>query len=95
LYASAVIDKDNAKVYIKLVNTSRSAKSVKINLEGVSFQKNGEIETLKSKGLYDYNSISNPKLIYPVSNPVVISGKKLAVNLDAISVNVITLGYKK
>ena len=95
LYASAVIDKDNAKVYIKLVNTSRSAKSVKINLEGVSFQKNGEIETLKSKGLYDYNSISNPKLIYPVSNPVVISGKKLAVNLDAISVNVITLAYKK
>ncbi|MCX6328495.1 MAG: alpha-L-arabinofuranosidase [Bacteroidia bacterium] len=95
LYASAVIDKSNAKVYIKLVNTSRSAKSVKINLEGVSFQKNGEIETLKSKGLYDYNSVSNPKLIYPLSNPVVISGKKLAVNLDAISVNVITLAYKK
>jgi alpha-L-arabinofuranosidase len=95
LYASAVIDKDNAKVYIKLVNTSRSVKSVKINLEGVSFQKNGEIETLKSKGLYDYNSVSNPKLIYPVTNPVVISGKKLAVNLDAISVNVIILAYKK
>jgi hypothetical protein len=45
--------------------------------------------------LYDYNSVSNPKLIYPVSNPVVISGKKLAVNLDAISVNVIILAYKK
>jgi alpha-L-arabinofuranosidase len=95
LYASAVIDKGNAKVYIKLVNTSRSAKSVKINLEGVSFRNNGEIETLKSKGLYDYNSISNPKLVFPVTNPVVISGKKLAVNLDAISVNVITLAYKK
>jgi alpha-L-arabinofuranosidase len=94
LYASAVIDKSDSEIYIKLVNTSVSAKSVKINLEGLSFLKSGEIETLKSKGLFDYNSVSNPRLISPVYSQVVISGKKLTVNLEPVSVNVITVPYK-
>jgi len=95
LYASAVIDKSDSEIYIKLVNTSVSAKSVKINLEGLSFLKSGEIETLKSKGLYDYNSVSNPRLVSPVYSQVVISGKKLTVILEPVSVNVITVPYKR
>jgi alpha-L-arabinofuranosidase len=95
LYASAVIDKDNSKVYVKIVNVSRSVKSVRINLEGLPFLKSGEIETLKAKGLYDFNSISNPKNVSPVISPVAISGKKLTVNLNAISVNVLTLPFRK
>ena len=95
LYASATVDKTNAEVYIKLVNTSASAKSVRVNLEGLSFLKNGEIETLKAKGLYDFNSIANPKLIYPSSKPVTVSAKKIDTSLEARSVNVIVLNYKK
>ena len=95
LYASATIDKNSAEVYIKLVNTSTSAKSVRINLEGLSFMKNGEIGTLKANGLYDFNSMANPKLIYPVSKPVTISSKKIDTNLEGRSVNVIILQYKK
>lgn len=95
LYASATIDKNTAEVYIKLVNASASAKSVRVNLEGLSFLKNGEIETLKAKGLYDFNSITNPKLIYPSSKPVTISAKKIDTSLEARSVNVIVLNYKK
>lgn len=88
-------DKNTAEVYIKLVNASASAKSVRVNLEGLSFLKNGEIETLKAKGLYDFNSITNPKLIYPSSKPVTISAKKIDTSLEARSVNVIVLNYKK
>lgn len=95
LYASATIDRKEAKVYIKLINASASGKQVRLNLTGLTFLKNGEMETLKAKGLYEFNSISNPKLIYPVTRPVTIASKKLDTSLDPRSVNVIILNYKK
>jgi alpha-L-arabinofuranosidase len=95
LYASATIDKNASKVCIKLVNTSSSVKPVRINLEGLSFQATGTIETLKAKGLNEFNSITNPKLIYPSTAQVTVSSKKVDTNLDARSVNVIVLEYKK
>ncbi|MCX6333722.1 MAG: alpha-L-arabinofuranosidase [Bacteroidia bacterium] len=95
VYASAVIDKTNFNLYIKIVNVSKSTKSVNFNLEGASYAKSGEIETLKAKGMYDYNSISNPKNISPVTRTIAVSGKKLAVMLDPSSVNVVTLPFKK
>jgi alpha-N-arabinofuranosidase len=95
LYASASIDKNNAKVYIKLVNVSSSTKNIRINLEGLSILKNGEMETLKSKKLYEYNTIENPKRIYPAFSTVTVAGRKISTNLDPRSVNVMTLGYKK
>jgi alpha-L-arabinofuranosidase len=95
LYTSASIDRNDLKIYIKLVNTSSSSKSVRVNLEGLSFLKNGEIEILKSDMLNDYNSVANPKLIYPFSRSVTVSSRKIITSLDRRSVNVITLGYKK
>ena len=95
LFASATIDKNDSKVYIKLVNTSAGMKPVNLKTEGVSFLKNGEMETLRATALYDYNSAANPKLIYPSSKTVTITGKKLKVILEPMSVNVIILDYKK
>jgi alpha-N-arabinofuranosidase len=95
LYANAAIDRKEAKVYIKLVNTSAIAKQIRLNLSGLTFMNNGEIETLKAKGLYNFNSISNPRIIYPVTRPVTLTSKKLDTNLDPRSVNVIILKYKK
>ncbi len=95
LYASATIDKTNSKVIIKLVNTSSSASFVRISLEGLNFVKTGKIEILKASGLYDYNTIENPRLIYPLSGTVTVSAKKVNRSLDPRSVNVIVLDYKK
>jgi alpha-L-arabinofuranosidase len=95
LYASGTIDKNEGKVYIKIVNASNSVKAVKINLEGISAGKEGVLETLKSNGLYDFNSMANPKLIYPASKQLAITSKKINIALDPISVNVIILNYKK
>jgi alpha-N-arabinofuranosidase len=95
LYASATIDKNNAKVYIKLVNTSVKTRPVLLNTEGSSILKNGEISTLKAGGLYDYNSVSIPKLIYPSSKPVTVTARKLNLNLEPRSANVIILDYKR
>jgi alpha-N-arabinofuranosidase len=95
LYASASSDGSTGELYIKLVNTSKSAKPVRIAPEGYSFQKMGVIETLTSAGLFDYNTIEKPKLIYPAEKKISIEGKKLMVTLDPWSVNVIVFKYKK
>jgi alpha-N-arabinofuranosidase len=95
LYASATIDKNTGKAYVKLVNSSASARYVNINLEGQTFAADAVLVTLKSKGLYDYNSMSDPQHIFPTGKSVAITGKKINLLLDAISVNVIILTYKK
>jgi alpha-N-arabinofuranosidase len=93
LYASAVIDKNERGVYIKLVNTSLSPIYVRLNMSGLNFGKEGTLEILKSKGLYDFNSVSDPPKIYPVSRPVTIASRKLDTSLDPRSVNIVILKY--
>jgi alpha-L-arabinofuranosidase len=95
LYASATIDKNAGKVYIKLVNASSIVRNAKINPGGLSFGTDGVLVTLKSKGLYEYNSMSDPQHIFPTGKSVTIAGKKIDLYLDAISVNVLILTYKK
>ncbi len=95
LFASGTIDKDSSRVYIRLINTSSTARSVQLNTSGASVMKTGEISILRSDGLYDYNSISDPKLIYPSSKPVTITGGKLNLQLEPRSASVVILGYKR
>jgi alpha-L-arabinofuranosidase len=95
LYASATVDNTASKVYIKLVNTSAAAKTIRINLEGFSFSETGTIETLKARGLYEFNSVNNPRLIYPSTTQVKVSSRKITQVVDPRSVNVLTLDYKK
>jgi alpha-L-arabinofuranosidase len=95
LYASASTDGNTGELYIKLVNTSKSAKPVRIAPAGYSFQKTGMIETLKSASLYDFNSIEKPEMIYPADKQILMDGKKLTVILDPWSVNVIVLKYER
>ena len=95
LYSSATIDKNSGKVYIKLVNISSEVRSVSLNLQGLSFSKDCLLETLKSEDRYSYNSISNPWLIYPATKTLAITGKKINIAVDPISVNVFILNYKK
>jgi alpha-N-arabinofuranosidase len=94
LYASSTLDKTNKCIYIKLVNTSHSSKSINLNLEGASFAKTGEMEILKAKNLTDFNTVADPFLISPLTVQINLSGKKLPVNLDPSSVNVIILKMK-
>lgn len=95
LYSSATIDKNAGKVYIKLVNISSVVRSVSLNLQGLSFSKDCLVESLKSSDRYSYNSISNPRLIYPETKTLAITGKKINIAVDPISVNVFILNYKK
>ena len=95
LYASATIDKNTGKVYLKLINVSSKPKYANVNLEGLSFNPDGVMVSLKSKGLYEYNSISDPQHIFPNGKQIAITGKRISQYLDPISVNVLILTYKK
>ncbi len=95
LYASGTINSISGDVFIKLVNSSSKVKPLQINLQGLSFSKKVEMETLKAEDLYDFNTLDNPTLIYPISKELGITGKKINIALDPISVNVIKLKYKK
>jgi alpha-L-arabinofuranosidase len=95
LYASATIDKNAGKLYLKLINVSGKPKYANVNLEGISFNPDGVMVTLKSKKLNDFNSMSDPKHIFPNGRQIAISGKRASLSLDPISVNVLILSYKK
>jgi alpha-L-arabinofuranosidase len=95
LYASATFDKNAGKAYIKLVNVSRSPKYSMITLEGPSFGTDGVWLTLKSEGLNDFNSMSDPQHIFPTGRQIAITGKKLDISMSPISVNVLILSVKK
>jgi alpha-N-arabinofuranosidase len=95
LYASATIDKNAGKVYVKLINVSLRAKYAKVSPEGYSFGTNGVLVTLKAKGLYEYNSMAEPQRIFPTGKSIPVTANKIDVYLDPISVNVVILSYKK
>jgi alpha-L-arabinofuranosidase len=95
LYSSATIDRNAGKLYIKLINVSAKTQIIRLNLQGLTFKKYVTFETLKSKNLYDYNSITNPKMIFPVTGTLAMTGKKINIDVDPISVNVFILNYSK
>jgi alpha-L-arabinofuranosidase len=95
LYASATIDKNAGKVYVKVVNSSSSSKYLLFNLEGKSFLKDGVHVILKSKNKYDYNSITDPTLIFPAGRQIETPEKNMNISLDPISLNVVILTLKK
>jgi alpha-N-arabinofuranosidase len=95
IYASATFDKNAGKAYIKLINVSRSPKYSKISLEGPSFGTDGVWLTLKSEGLYDFNTMTDPQRIFPTGRQIAITDKKIDISMSPISVNVLILSVKK
>jgi len=95
LYSSATLDENTGKIYLKIINISSAQKTLDIDLQGKSFDKEFILETLKSDNRYSYNSISGPKTIYPDSKSLAITGKKINIAVDPISVNVFILSSKK
>jgi alpha-L-arabinofuranosidase len=94
LYSSSTIDMKNGKLYIKIVNSSDKIKHVALSLGSLPYEKTAVKETLKSNNKDDFNSIANPKLVYPVSEPAIVKGRKINANLDAASVNVFIIDFK-
>jgi alpha-N-arabinofuranosidase len=91
LYASAVIDKKTGELIVKLINTSVRSMPVNLAIAKPYFTANGLWTELTAANDLDFNTLDNPKRIYPIETPT-YSGTSNFV-LKARSVNVIRSGY--
>lgn len=90
LYASAVLDKKNNELVLKLVNVSGSAVSREINVEGIKkMDSKGMLTVLKSDDLNKVNSIQAPVAVSPAEQTLSLKGKTINVSLEPYSLNVI------
>lgn len=93
-YASSTIDSKAGKLYVKLVNSTDKPVNVTLTLGALPYAKTAVKETLKSPGKDDYNTISSPKMIYPFSTSVKVSGRKINAGAEPLSVNVFIIDLK-
>ncbi len=86
LFASAAFDKDASEVIVKVVNTSKSAQPIRLNLNDMAASGTAQTITLSHKGLDDENSIQRPELITPQKGTIALeTGKKQTVINDQLA----------
>ena len=66
LYASSVIDKTTGEIIVKVVNASKQAQPITLNLLGIKGERTAETITLFHDGMDDENTLDRPDLIKPV-----------------------------
>ncbi|HLL41729.1 MAG TPA: alpha-L-arabinofuranosidase C-terminal domain-containing protein [Segetibacter sp.] len=95
LYASAVIDKKNNEVIIKVVNASNKQKSSSFSIDGADkLSSQGSVTLLRGNSLQAVNSLDNPTAVSPVTKPVELNGKQLDLALDPYSFSVIRVSMQ-
>lgn len=82
------------KLYVKIVNSSDKKKPVTLTLGALPYAKIAAKETIKSDNKDDFNTIANPKHIYPVSIQVKVAGRKITAEAEPLSVNVFIIDFK-
>ncbi len=82
LFASAALDSKTNEVIIKVVNTSKSAQPITLNLNGMKGSHNVKTITLASSDMDADNSLENPTKIVPQNGSMKADGEKLTVLTD-------------
>jgi alpha-L-arabinofuranosidase len=90
LYANACIDSTTKEVILKMVNTSATAQSGEVRIEGVKkLAANATVDLLKHADLQQANSFAQPAGISPQQATIQLKGKQLPVTLAPYSFQVI------
>lgn len=76
LFASAVVDKKNGEIIVKVANTSDKAQDVTLNLNGLKGSRSATATTLQSDNMDAENTLDNPNLIRPVETTATCVSKK-------------------
>ena len=90
LFASSVFDKATGEIIVKVVNTSKQAQPITLNLQGIKGERTAEILTLSWNGsMDDENTLDQPEKIIPKPGTLPCSADKkqtvLNDNLPAMS----------
>lgn len=85
LFASSVLDKNEGTVIVKVVNTSKTAQDISINLNGLKGEHAAETITLTYNDMDAENTLDNPNRIVPTKgNLTCAAGKKNTVINDQL-----------
>ena len=86
LFASSVFDAPTGEVIVKVVNTSKQAQTITLNLQGMTGERTAKTLTLSHSGSPDdENTLDAPEKITPKSGTVACqSGKKAVVITDEL-----------
>ena len=84
IFASAVVDTKTNYVIVKVVNTSRSAQDITLNLKGMKGGHKVETITLTSDDMDAENTLDNPTRITPQNGTATADGDKMTVLNDKI-----------
>ena len=76
LFASAVTDKTDGTVIVKVINTSKTAQPVMLNLNGLKNASLAATLTLTHDGMDDENTLDNPEKIVPREGTVTVTATK-------------------
>jgi alpha-L-arabinofuranosidase len=95
LYASAVIDKNSREIIIKIVNTACTGKNASFSIDGVKkLALEGTLTVLAGQSPEQMNTLDAPLSVSPVTQPLIVTGKKVDIPLEPCSFSVIRLGMK-
>ncbi len=95
LYASAVIDSESGELVIKIVNSSDSAKTVEIALDGLKkkqYMTSCRHIYLQNSSLSTVNTFGN-EIISPKTKELPASGKTLNLQLEPYSFNIYRIAF--
>ncbi|WP_292973038.1 alpha-L-arabinofuranosidase C-terminal domain-containing protein [Mucilaginibacter sp.] len=93
-FASAVLDKKNNELIIKIINTGKDTMEAAFDISGAgSLRKDGLLTVLQSDDLHTENSMSNPSAVKPHTQTLTVNGKNLVLDMKPYSFNVIRLKF--
>jgi len=92
LYASAVVDKQTNELIIKITNIAPVANAVEFTIDGVkAVNKEVAVQELSAPDLYSFNTMAEPKVIYPAERTITAKGKKVLIEMKPRSFSVIRI----
>jgi alpha-L-arabinofuranosidase len=94
LYASAVIDKEQGQLIIKIVNSSSSPQNIDLDITGIKLaKKNGMMQMLAANDLYSYNKLSELDKLVPTEKSFLLKSNKMVEQLLPYSLSVFKIPY--
>ncbi len=85
LFASSVFDSATNEVIVKVINTSKTAQPITLNLLGIKGERSAKTLTLCHNGMDDENTLDKPEFITPKAGSLQCeAGKKNAILNDEV-----------
>ena len=91
LFASAVVDKGNGQVYIKIANVGDNTQPVKLSLKGLKKATEAKVITLTSSDPVAENTLDQPEKITPKESTATLNGNILETSIAPKSFNVFVI----